>query len=293
MTMVTFNTLFRNLARSKDERLHILLTAITVAENAGNIVEDAFYKLKNVSGKVEATDLVTETDKLVENKIFNALKKEFSDHSFIGEESASDGVPVKLTDTPTWIVDPIDGTCNFVHMNPNVAVCIGYVVNKKTEVGVVYAPILKDMYVSVRGYGAFRNDKKLLIESPVQSLSQALLATEWGASRDKDRVETTGKNMVNVLLKHGIHGIRCTGSAALNMCLIASNSHDIYFECGPHCWDFSAASLIVEEAGGVNTTVTGGEFDLMARSVISASSRCLIDELAPSLTQIPYPRDDE
>jgi len=288
-----FDSLLQGLSSKKDERLHILLTAICIAKNAGRIVEDAFYKLKNVQGKGDITDLVTETDKAVEKVIFDALKIEFPTHSFIGEESVSEGAPSKLTDEPTWIVDPIDGTTNFVHMNPNVAVSIGFVSNKKSEVGVVFAPILKDMYVAVRGCGAYCNEKRLAIQNPVPSLSQALLASEWGASRDKCHVETVGKNFIDVLLKHGVHGMRCTGSAALNMCLVACNAIDLYFEWGPHCWDFAASSLIVDESGGVNTTTKGGEFDLMARTVISASSRKLIDELVPSLTQIPTGRDDE
>merc|ERR1712080_431582 len=190
-------------------------------------------------------------------------------------ESVSEGATAKLTDSPTWVVDPIDGTTNFVHMNPNVAVSIGFVLNKKTEVGVVFAPILKDMYVGVRGCGACCNNKRLAIQNPVGSLSQALLATEWGASRDSECVKTIARNLVDILLKHGVHGIRSTGSAALNMCFVASNAIDLYYEWGPHCWDFAAASLIVEESGGANTTTQGKDFDLMARTVISASSKKL------------------
>jgi myo-inositol-1(or 4)-monophosphatase len=285
--------LLQQLSATNDDRLHILLTGLTVARNAGSIVQDAFYKMKNVKGKDCLTDLVTETDKAVENIIFASLKKEFPSHCFIGEESASEGAAVKLTDEPTWIVDPIDGTTNFVHMNPNVAVCIGFVRNKRTEVGLVFAPMLGDMYVGVRGCGAWCNDKRLLVQDPVPTLSRALVACEWGAGREEVRVNTVARNFIDVLLKHGIHGLRCTGSAALNMCLVATNAVDLYFEWGPHCWDFAASSLIVEEAGGVNSTTHGTEFDLMARTIISATSRGLIDELVPTLTQIPTARDDE
>jgi len=286
-------TLFQQLSSAKDDKLHILLTGLTIAKNAGSVVEDAFYKLKNVKGKDCLTDLVTETDKAVEKIIFESLKKEFPSHSFIGEESASEGGSCKLTDAPTWIVDPIDGTTNFVHMNPNVAVSIGFVRNKQAEVGLVFAPILKDMYVGVKGYGAYCNDKRLVVQDPVPTLSSALIATEWGAGREEERIQTVGRNLMDVLLKHGVHGLRSTGSAALNMCFVAANAVDLYFEWGPHCWDFAASSLIVEEAGGVNSTSYGSEFDLMARTIISATSRKLIDEIVPTLTQIPTPRDDD
>jgi len=199
------DALLQQLSTSNDDKLHILLTGLLVAKHAGSIVEDAFYKLKNVKGKDCLTDLVTETDKAVEKVIFESLKKEFPSHCFIGEESASEGESCRLTDAPTWIVDPIDGTTNFVHMNPNVAVSIGFVRNKKTEVGLVFAPILKDMYVAVKGYGAFCNDKKLLIQDPVPSLSSALIASEWGAGREDERINIVGKNFIDILLKHGVH----------------------------------------------------------------------------------------
>jgi len=285
--------LLLNLKSLNEEKLNFLLTASRIADDAGAIVKDAFYKMKNVQGKGDVTDLVTETDKLVETVIFDALRKEYPNHSFIGEESVSDGAPAKLTDNPTWIVDPIDGTTNFVHMNPNVAVSIGLVINKQCEVGIILCPIREQTYVAVRGFGAYCDGKKLEIKNPVTSLSQALIASEWGASREKYQVETKGKNFMEILLKHSIHGIRCTGSAAINMCLIASNAIDLYFEWGAHCWDYAAAYLLVEEAGGVNASTDGGPFDLMARNIISASSKSLIDELAPTLIQMPTPRDDE
>ena len=287
------DTLLQKLESAEDESLiTIVKTGLSVARNAGSIVEDAFYKLKNVKGKDCATDLVTETDKAVEKVIFDSLKNVFPSHCFIGEESASEGAPIKLTDEPTWIVDPIDGTTNFVHMNPNVAVSIGFTRNKKTVVGIVFAPILKDMYVAVRGFGAVCNERRLRIQNPVPSLSQALVACEWGAGREEERVRDVAKNFVDILLKHKIHGLRCSGSAALNMCFVAANAVDLYFEWGPHCWDFAASSLIVEEAGGANSTSHGAEFDLMDRTVICASSRKLIDDLVPTLTQIPTSRDD-
>lgn len=287
------NELFESLTKTNDERLPYLKSALEIAQCAGNIIEDAFYKLKNVTGKGDVADLVTETDKLVEKLIFDYLKDLYPSHSFIGEESVSDGASARLSDNPTWVVDPIDGTTNFVHMNPNVAVCIGLIINKRTEVGVVLAPILKETYVVVRSLGGYCNGKRLHIKNPVPSLSQALIASEWGASRDQYQIETKGKNFMDIMLKHNVHGMRCTGSAALNMALIASNAIDLYFEWGPHIWDFAASSLLVEEAGGVTTCTDGSEMGLMGRTVISASSKKLIDELVPTLTQIPTPRDDE
>ncbi|XP_057291794.1 inositol monophosphatase 1-like [Hydractinia symbiolongicarpus] len=282
----------QHLSSKNDERLRYLLTAINTAKCAGKIVEENYYKVKSYAGKGDITDLVTETDEAVEKFIFDSLRKEFPTHHFIGEESVSSGNSAKLTTEPTWIVDPIDGTANFIHRFPYVAVSIALVINKKPEVGLVYAPILKDFYVAVRGEGAYLNGERLRIENPVSSLATAVVATEWGANRDPERVRQVGKNFIDVVTEHGIHAIRSTGSAALNACLVSCGSVDLYFEFGPHCWDVAAGCLVVEEAGGCNATTKGEEFDLMGRTFIFASSKKLIGELVPTLTQIPTPRDD-
>jgi len=281
-----------SLAALNDIRINYLRAAVEIIMEAGKIVSRAYYEVKKVSGKDSITDLVTETDKLVETFIFDSLKKRFPNHSFIGEESVSDGASSLLTDNPTWIVDPIDGTCNFVHRFPYVAISIGLVINKKVEVGLVLAPMLNDMYIAVRGKGAYLNKVKLNVDSSPASLASALVASEWGASREATLVSTKGQNFMASILKHGIHGMRSTGSAALNMCLVASGSFDLYFEWGPHCWDVAAGALLVEESGGTNTTTKGEPFDLMGRTIVCAKAKHLIDELVPNLIDIPTPRDD-
>lgn len=291
--MVEPKELIESLTKNKDERLDFLRNAVIIARLAGEIVEDAFYKLKDIHIKSGVANLVTETDQLVEKLIFDFLKEKYPTHSFIGEESVENGASAKLSDNPTWVVDPVDGTTNFVHMNPNVAVCIGLVVNKITQVGVVLAPILKRTYVGVRGHGAYCNATRLNICNPVASLSQALIASEWASSRDAHLIATKGKNMMDVLIKHGCHGVRSYGSCALNMCFVASNALDLYVEWGPHIWDFAASSIVVQEAGGMCTNADGTELDFMARNIICASSRKLIDEIVPTLTQIKVRRDDE
>ncbi|XP_065676547.1 inositol monophosphatase 1-like [Hydra vulgaris] len=283
----------QKLASKQDCRLHYVLTAINIANNAGNIIKDCYHQVKTVSTKDCATDLVTDTDKLVEKLIFSSLKTEFPSHKFIGEESVSNGESSELSLEPTWIVDPIDGTTNFVHRNPYVAVSIGLVINKKSEVGVVYAPILNDLYVAVKNEGAYLNGQRLKIVNPPSSLSNSLIAFEWGADRDSDVLALKSRNLLDIMQKHQVRGMRSTGSAALNMCMVACSSLDLYFEWGPHCWDMAASNLMVEEAGGFNTTTLGCDFDLMGRTIISAACKNIIEEIVPTLTQIPTRRDDE
>ncbi|XP_066934061.1 inositol monophosphatase 1-like [Clytia hemisphaerica] len=279
--------LLDSLETEGDSRVNFLKEALHIAREAGSVIANVFQETKqNVQTKANCADLVTETDKAVEKLIFDYLRTKFPSHSFIGEESVSDGaMQCHLTENHTWVVDPIDGTMNFVHMNPNVAVSIGLAINKQTEVGVVYAPMLDQIYFGVRGHGSFLNGRRLSVSKSITDISQALIATEFGSRRDES-VTTVCANIQNILMKHKVGGIRCTGSAALNMCSVASGAVDLYYEWGPQCWDVCASHVIVHEAGGVTTDALGQNFDMMSRSYICASNKHLIEQLVPSVTQI-------
>ncbi|KAF0294502.1 Inositol monophosphatase 1 [Amphibalanus amphitrite] len=141
---------------------HCLSTALKLARQAGKMIKDAFKKKKNVTCKSSPRDLVTETDTAVEEFLFSELRKVYADHRYIGEESVSlDGEKVELTDDPTWIIDPVDGTMNFVHSFPFICVSIGLTVNKEPVVGVIYNPVLDHMYHARKGCGAFLNNQKI------------------------------------------------------------------------------------------------------------------------------------
>ncbi|KAJ7364963.1 Inositol monophosphatase 2 [Desmophyllum pertusum] len=158
---------------------------VNVAREAGKVVYEAFHKEKTIDTKSCGTDLVTETDKYVEELIIGTLSEKFPSHSFIGEESVSAGKKCSLTNNPTWIIDPIDGTTNFIHRYPMVAVCIGLAINKKVEIGVVFNPIKDEMYTSRRGSGAFCNGKQIHCTGATD-LSKALVITEMGSSRTQN-----------------------------------------------------------------------------------------------------------
>lgn len=279
--------LFQNL-KTDDKRLPMIEEALEIARKAGKVIASVFYESnKFVETKATCADLVTETDKAVEKLIFNSLREKFPSHSFIGEESVFDGsLECMLTNNPTWIVDPIDGTMNFVHKNLTVAVSIGLAINKQTEVGVVFLPMRDEMFVAVRGVGSYLNGKRIEVNKNIHDLSQALIATEFGSRRDESTA-IVSENIKNILMKHRVAGIRCSGSAALNMCEVASGRVDMYYEWGPQCWDVCAGQLIIHEAGGVTTNTLGEDFDMMSRNYLCASSRKLIDQLVPTLIQVP------
>ncbi|KAG0600163.1 hypothetical protein M758_11G011800 [Ceratodon purpureus] len=137
-----------------------LSVAVDAAKKAGQVILNSFHKAKAVELK-GMHDLVTETDKACEEAIFKQLREAFESHKFIGEETSSiDGIPL-LTDAPTWVVDPLDGTTNFVHRFPFVCVSIGLVINKVPVVGVVYNPILDELFTGIEGKGAFLNGERI------------------------------------------------------------------------------------------------------------------------------------
>jgi inositol-phosphate phosphatase/L-galactose 1-phosphate phosphatase len=147
----------------------------------------------------------------------------------IGEEtSAIDGTP-ELTDAPTWIVDPLDGTTNFVHRYPFVCVSIGLVVDKVPTVGVVFNPILDELFTAVKGRGAFLNGQHIYA-SEQQDIGNALLATEIGTLRDKKTVDSTSNRINNLLFK--VRSLRMCGSCAMDLCGLACGRLDLFYELG-------------------------------------------------------------
>lgn len=212
---------------------------------------------------------MTETDKACEDLIFKQLKKTFPSHKFIGEETSAAFGTVELTDDPTWIVDPLDGTTNFVHGFPFVCVSIGLTVNKVPTVGVVYNPILDELFTAIRGQGAFLNGNSIKASSQTD-LVKSLLATEIGTKRDKQTIDET-TNRINNLL-HKVRSVRMSGSCAMNLCGIACGRLDLYYEHsygGP--WDVAAGAVIVEEAGGSVFDPSGGVLDITSQRVAATN----------------------
>lgn len=264
--------------------------AVALARKAGSIVRDAVQNEMTITCKSSSVDLVTKTDQKVENLIIESVKEKFPKHSFIGEESVAAGEPCVLTDNPTWIVDPVDGTTNFVHGYPFVAISIGFAVNRKLEFGVVYSCIEDKMYTARKGKGAFCNGQALQV-SDQKEISQSIVATEFGSNRDEEVVDKIFSSMRKILCLP-IHGIRGVGTAATNMCLVASGCVEAYYEIGIHCWDIAAGAVIVQEAGGVLLDVGGGPLDLMSRRVIAANNRTIAERIVKEIDAFTPLRDD-
>lgn len=264
---------------------------VEVTKKAGQMIRDALKKDITIMEKSSPVDLVTETDQKVEQLIISSIREKYPSHSFIGEESVAAGAPSDLTDNPTWIIDPVDGTTNFVHRFPFVAVSIGFTVNKVIEFGIVYSCVEDKMYTARKGKGAFCNGAPIKV-SGQQDIKKSMILTEMGFKKDVHNFNTMLAN-IKTILSIPVHGIRSPGSAAINMCLVACGSADAYYHMGIHCWDMAGGAAIVTEAGGVIMDISGGPFDLMSRRLIVASSRAIADRLVKEIKEFPVGRDDQ
>lgn len=234
--------------KSKD----FLPIAMEAAKKAGGIIRREFYKPKIFSTKSSTIDPVTATDKECEELIVKEIRSAYPEHNIIAEEGS--GNKIQTDGVPTWYVDPIDGTNNFIHSLPHVCVSIGVMVNSNVVLGVVHNPILDETYHAIKGGGAFLNGKSLSV-SKVQQLEKAAISTDFGYDRSNEGIARMLDVIKRVLLSRA-QTIRMFGSCALEMCYVASGKLDAYYEgknekIGPKSWDVCAGSLIVEEAGGV------------------------------------------
>lgn len=226
-----------------------------------------------------AADIVTETDKAVEAHVSSTLRSRYPDFSFMGEETYKPGQ--KLTDEPTFVVDPIDGTTNFVHGFPQACISLGFAVGRVPTIGVVYNPYLDTLYTAIKSKGAYqtvgkvwgldggqgRRSKLPLAKNPQKlgGLDTALVAVEWGSSRDDANYEikTTVFKRLCAAKSHGgamVHSLRSLGSAALNLCAVAAGQVDMYWEGGCWAWDVCAGWTILSEAGGLMVSGNPGNW---------------------------------
>lgn len=262
--------------------------ALLLVKKAGNLITDHVGGCKSFELKSCDIDLVTEVDKNVEDTLISGLKAKFPDHKFIGEETVSSGGKCELTDDPTWIIDPVDGTMNFIHGFPHSCISVGLTINKEAVAGIVYNPLLQQLFTAKKGQGAFYNDRQIHVSS-IKELGKALIAFEAGTSRDVEKRDVVFNNFKMVV--DNAHGVRCLGSAALNMAMVALGGADANFEFGIHAWDIAAGDILVREAGGVCIDPKGGKLDLLSRRVLCAATPELAQELVASLTQF-YPERD-
>ena len=260
-----------NAARFRTARTvssHPLLNiAVRAARQAGNVIArnvdrfDAF----TVSEKA-ANDFVTEIDRVAEQRIIGAIRRTHPDHAFLAEESGAHG-----HSDFEWIIDPLDGTANFIHGYPHVAVSIGVRHRGRMVHAVVFDPLRQELFTATRGSGAQLNERRIRVASR-SSLKGALLGGGF-ASREIGRIEPylcTLKSLMSSSAQ-----VRRSGSAALDLAYVAAGRLDGFWELDLSIWDLAAGVLLVQEAGGIVSEPGGGDDYLRSGDVVAANPKML------------------
>ena len=267
----------------------VLIAAIRAARVGRAVLLKYLGQLEHVEHKFQA-GLVSEADKESEKAIFDYLKLHFPGDIFLGEESAYANEKDRIIPEKNqgrWIVDPLDGTTNYVHQFPVFCVSIGYEINGQTQVAVIDVPMMKQVFTAVRGKGAWINGKPLRV-SDTKSLSDAFVATGFSneiESRLEEQLRIFGK------LVRELRAVRRAGAAAYDLCLVAQGVFDGYWEKGLQPWDSSAGMLIVEEAGGKVTTYKGQPYDPFKLSIVAGNPK-IVDLLVESMKSVINPDSD-
>jgi len=249
--------------------LHPMLNvAIKAARAAGAIINRAALDVESVRvSQKQSNDFVTEVDQASENAIIETLLTAYPDHGILAEESGSSrGNP---NAEAIWIIDPLDGTTNFIHGFPVYCVSIALQVKGRLEQAVVYDPTRNDLFTATRGRGAFMNERRIRVGKRTR-LQECLLSTGF-PFRPEDDFNTYLRLMGDMMQRTA--GLRRPGAAALDLAYVAAGFSDGFFELGLQPWDMAAGALLITEAGGLVGNFTGEADFLQHRECLAGNPR--------------------
>lgn len=250
----------------------MLKIAIEAAREAGKFLKYHIGRVQEVKQKgTHGIDLVTEIDKLSEEKIIGIIKQHFPSHDFLAEES---GTTHGKASPFKWIIDPLDGTTNYTHSYPVFAVSIALAQDDELLLGVIYDPNFDELFTAERGNGAYLNGKRLHV-TKTAALINSLLATGFPYNI-RENPDHAVEHFNNFLME--VQGIRRLGSAALDLAYVAAGRLDGFWEVQLNPWDLAAGALLIHEAGGKVTDFEGNPFTILQKRVL-ASNGCLHDEM--------------
>jgi myo-inositol-1(or 4)-monophosphatase len=239
--------------------------AIQAARAAGDLSVRFIDRLDKVKVVEKSpNDFVSDIDRECEAIIIETIHKAFPDHAVLGEETGSRG------DGDTqWVIDPLDGTLNYLHGIPHFSISIAMRVKQRLEVGVVYDPLRQELFTATRGNGAQLNDKRIRVSNR-RSLNGAVLGTgfPFGQMDDLDRYME-----VMAALMPRTSGLRRAGSAALDLAYVAAGRFDGFWEFGLQQWDLAAGALIAREAGAIVADADGSERYMQTGNIVAATPR--------------------
>jgi len=257
----------------------MLNIAIKAARAAGSIINRAALDLEVLKiGSKGPNDYVSEVDQAAEQAIIDILLEAYPGHGILAEESGrSQGAQHSEY---VWIIDPLDGTTNFIHGFPVYAVSIALAYRNQVQQAVVYDPTRNDMFYASRGRGAFLNDRRLRVSKRTR-IAESLIGTGF-PFRKGDNFKRYVKMFEEVM--QSCAGLRRPGAAALDLCYVAAGYYDGFFETGLNPWDIAAGSLLISEAGGLIGNFTGEADFLYQREVVAGNPKVygqLVSILAP------------
>lgn len=241
-----------------------LAVAREAALQAGVILKEHFGKISPSMINEKATnDYVTIVDRRSEDIIKEHIKSHFQNHNIMAEES-----PAERHSSPfLWIIDPLDGTMNYIHGLPSFAVSIALAIEGSLAMGLIYEPLRENIYSAIRGHGSFKNDRRIHVSSS-ETLSTSLIATGF-PFRIKGVIDSYLRVFKDLFMR--ATGIRRGGSACLDLAYTAEGIFGGFFECALSPWDIAAGALLVEEAGGVVTDFEGKNQYLKTGNIIAGT----------------------
>jgi len=261
--------------------MHPMLNiAIRAARNAGDLIQRSSENVGQLTiSKKSKNDFVSEVDRMAEQEIIQVIKNAFPDHAILAEESGEH----KGNDY-TWVIDPLDGTTNFLHGYPQYAVSIALKHKGKTEIGVVYDPLRDDLFTAEKGGGASLNNRRIRVSNQTD-LNSALIGTGFPFKYPQhlDAYLSMFKELTPKTA-----GIRRAGSAALDLAYLATGKLDGFWEIGLKEWDFAAGILLVQEAGGVVTDFSFDDKFVHSGNIITGNPRmhqALYQSFKPFVTE--------
>lgn len=258
----------------------MLINAVKAAREAGRIINKASNDVGalTVQSK-DFNDFVSEVDRGAEQAIIDTLKYAYPDHGFLGEESGN----TNQESENIWIIDPLDGTTNFLHNFPQYCVSIALQQKGVLTQAVIYDPVRNDLFTATKGRGAFLNDKRIRVANR-SKLQTALISTGF-PFKDFTHLDTY-MAMLQDMIK-STSGIRRPGSAALDLAYVAAGYTDGFFELNLSAWDIAAGGLLVQEAGGIVGDFEGNESWLTTGNIVAANPKVfsqMLQVLSPHLT---------
>lgn len=267
--------------------------AVNTAAKAGEFIKSKLGEYRQLDTKTTPHDLVTEVDKGAETMIRKLILTHFPHHRILGEEGVAPGAEASIRAVQEasgaeylWIIDPIDGTTNFVHQRINFVLSLAVYHGGEGLIGIVYDPLRDEWFEARRGEGATLNGRPIRVRPDASRLEEALIVTSLFWSRYAERFGLTDKIRE---LGRRVRGMRLYGAAALELAYVACGRLDGFFSPSLSPWDFAAGALLVKEAGGMVTTVDGTPLSLEGRTTVLAGAPAIYRALRTYLE--PEPQD--